>query len=73
MILTTKDLQAVKYCANGSRRWCELHGISWSKFVFEGIPEEVLLATGDPMAIKFVEEAHKRAAAQSDETSGVNN
>lgn len=62
MIITTKDLQPVKYCARGARRWFEQHGLDWSKFVFEGLPEEVFIATGDPMAIKAIEEARRRTA-----------
>jgi hypothetical protein len=64
MILTTKDLQPMGYCARGARRWFEQHGLDWSKFVFEGLPEEVIIATGDPMAIAAVEEARRRAAEE---------
>ncbi|AEY69563.1 tail assembly protein [Burkholderia phage vB_BceS_AH2] len=64
MIITTKDLQPVSYCARGARRWFAEHGLDWSKFVFEGLPEEDILATGDPMAIKLVEEARRRAAEE---------
>lgn len=62
--MTTKDLQHVRYCARGARRWFEHHDLDWSKFVFEGLPEEVFIATGDPMAIKAVEEARLRAAKE---------
>ena len=62
MIITTKHLQPVGYCARGARRWFEVHGLDWSKFVFEGLPEEVIIATGDPMAIKLVEQARQEAA-----------
>ena len=66
MIITTKHLQPVAYCARGARRWFEEHGLDWSKFVFEGYPEEVILATGDPMAIKLVEQARLDAAKEEE-------
>lgn len=65
MIVTTQDLLIPgvgRYCSGGARRWFILHDLDWNKFVFDGLPEEALLATGDAMALTVVENARRRAA-----------
>ena len=52
---------ALGYCAKGVRAFLAGHGIDWLTFVREGIDEEVLLATGDQMALNVVEQARKEA------------
>lgn len=56
----------LQYCARGARKFFELHNLDWYRFVTEGLPEEVLLATGDAMAIAVVEEARRQWAAKAD-------
>lgn len=46
------------FCANGVRRWMESHGLDFKLLLKDGIDEEVLLATGDPMAIAVVRQAN---------------
>lgn len=60
MIVTHRDLRALKYCNKGARQFFERHGLDWSKFVKEGLDETVFLKTGDAMAIALVEFARER-------------
>lgn len=68
LIVTTADLYSVPsftgqigYCAEGARAWFAAHDLSWRDFVFNGIDAEILMATGDPMALRLVEHARHRA------------
>lgn len=67
MIIVRSHLDELGYCARGSRRWCASAGINWAEFVRCGIDADVLLATGDAMAIRLVE--HVRDAQNG---KGVN-
>lgn len=60
MIITHRDLQAIRYCNNGAREFFQRHDLDWSQFVTEGLPEEVFLNTGDHMAIRLVELTRER-------------
>jgi len=64
LIVTTQHLYSVPnfngrigFCARGTRAWCARHNIDWSKFVREGVPASVLIATGDALALRVVEHA----------------
>jgi hypothetical protein len=46
------------FCAKGVRRWFAMHDLDYPDFLKNGIDEEVLLATNDPMALATVEQAH---------------
>lgn len=59
MIITHCHLRLMKYCNKGAREFFERHGMDWSLFVSEGLPEETFLTTGDEMAIRLVEFAHE--------------
>jgi hypothetical protein len=43
------------YCVVGCRAFAERNGLDMKQFAREGIDAEVLLATGDAMAVKIVE------------------
>lgn len=58
-----QDVREVKLCAGGARAFAKRHGLDWSKFLTEGIPAEVLEATGDDFARRAIENARKRWAA----------
>jgi hypothetical protein len=47
-------------CAKGARAFFRRHGLDWSQFIREGIDAEMLVATGDAMAMKVVEHAKRR-------------
>lgn len=57
-----RHLNALRYCARGSRAFFERHGFSWSDFLRNGIEREKFMATGDAMALKCVELADQEAA-----------
>jgi len=59
MIITMEHVRRIHYCSPGIRLFSKKHGIDLGAFCRNGIDEEVLLATGDQMAIDLVEEAIK--------------
>lgn len=59
VIVTMKHLRLARMCNREPRVFCERHGISWSDFVTNGLPAQVLLDTGDHFALKVVEIARK--------------
>ncbi len=58
-IVTTKHLAELKYCSRGTRAFFVRHGMSWSKFVRDGLPADDFIKTGDAMAIKLAEYARE--------------
>lgn len=52
-----RHLRAAKICSGGSREWFARHSLNWNQFLAEGVPAEILEATGDPFAIRAVEQA----------------
>jgi len=45
------------YCNRGTREFFKRHGLDWSSFRKNGLPEDVFMATGDAMAIRLVQHA----------------
>ena len=60
MIIRMRDIRAAKMCSRGARAWFVRHGLDWSEFITNGIDAELVLATGDAMAIRVVEVARGR-------------
>jgi len=54
------NMRELGYCNKGGRLFFAKHKLNWREFVLKGLDEEVLLATGDAMAIKVVDNAHGR-------------
>lgn len=61
--VTIDDARAAGLCVHGARGWFERHGLDFRAFLEHGIGAEVLLATGDAMALRAVEQAQRRAQA----------
>lgn len=61
-IVRIDHLRAAGYCNREPRIWFKRHGLNWSVFATEGLPASVLIATGDPLAMRVVEIAQKEAA-----------
>jgi hypothetical protein len=66
VIVTMRHLRTIPthnaragYCLPLTRRWFEQHKLDFRAFVREGVDEQVLLATGDGLAIALVEWAHR--------------
>lgn len=47
-------------CWRGQREWLQRHGFDIRDYLRNGIDEEKLLATGDPVAEAIVRQAHGR-------------
>lgn len=60
MIITMRDVRAAKMCSRGARQFFDRHNLDWQQFRKDGLPAEVIEATGDAMAIKVVEVARGR-------------
>lgn len=65
--VTIDDVRAVGLCVNGSRAWFSRHGLDFRAFLQSGLPAADILATGDAMALRAVEQARARTARQSQE------
>lgn len=59
MIITMDHVRHIHYCSSGIKLFSKRHGIDLGEFCKNGVDEEVLLATGDQMAIDLVEDARK--------------
>ena len=46
------------FCRKGVKKWFDSRGLDYADFVKNGIDEEHILATGDPMAEAVVRQAH---------------
>lgn len=62
LIVCAEDIRAARLCFQGARPWFRRHGLDWQAFLAEGLPAEVLAATGDALALRVIAEAEKRAA-----------
>ena len=62
LIVRAEDIRAARLCFQGARPWFCRHGLDWQAFLAEGLPAEVLAATGDALALRVIAEAEKRAA-----------
>ena len=60
MTIILKHVRQCHMCSRGAREFFGRHGLDWSEFVKNGLPEETILATGDAMAKRVVERAHGR-------------
>lgn len=54
-----RHLNALKYCARGSREFFQKHNLDWSDFLRNGIEREKFIDTGDSMALKAVQVADR--------------
>lgn len=66
MIVTVQHLHTVPtwngrrgFCHSKSREFFKRHELDWQDFLQNGIEEELLLATGDALALTLVEHARE--------------
>jgi len=59
MIITMDDIRR-HHCVAGIRRWFAANGLDFRDFMKNGIESDVLLATGDALAVAVVEDAARR-------------
>jgi len=55
MIVYIKDAVELGYCIKGIKEFCKRHNIDFRNFVTHGIDADVLVKTGDAMALRVVE------------------
>ncbi|WP_299311299.1 hypothetical protein [uncultured Halomonas sp.] len=65
MRITVDDVRAV-HCVHGIRAWFRAHDLDFRAFVRHGIDADVLVATGDQLALDIVE---RKRRAQREEGS----
>jgi hypothetical protein len=59
-IVTIEDVRKAGHCVRGCRAWGEQHGFDFRAFLKNGLPESVVLATGDEMALDIVQRKQER-------------
>lgn len=58
MIIKLSDVKKAGMCSKGARKFFKDHQlIEWSDFIENGVESELLVATGDAMALQVVEAA----------------
>ena len=67
LIVRAEDLRSARLCFQGARPWFRRHGLDWQAFLAEGLPADLLAATGDALALRVIAEAEKRAARTGNE------
>ena len=60
LLITMRDVRAATMCSRGARAFFQRHNLDWQTFLREGLPAEVIEATGDAMALRVVEVARGR-------------
>lgn len=60
ILVTMEDVRIAKMCSRGAREFFKRHNLDWDRFLKEGLPVEMIEATGDAMAIKVAEVARGR-------------
>lgn len=64
LLITIDHVRAAGLCVHGTRGWFARHGLDFKAFLRDGIAADVLLATGDAMAMRVVEHAWRQAAQE---------
>lgn len=57
VLVNMRHVRKARLCSRGVRDFLEKHGLDWQAFLKEGIDADLLIATGDAMAIKVAEVA----------------
>jgi len=60
MHITITDIRAAGHCVAGARDWFKAYDLDFRDFVRNGIDAEVLLATGDALAVQVIERKIER-------------
>lgn len=60
LIVTMHDVRAAHGCRKGAKAFCDRHGIDWMTFLRDGVGAQILIDTGDAMALNLVEVARGR-------------
>ena len=63
--VTIQDLRASRLCFQGARPWFRRHGLDWQDFLKDGLDAEILVATGDALALRVIAIAEAREAVEA--------
>lgn len=66
VIVRPDDLHAIGYCNRGARAWAMRYGLDWAQFVINGLPVEVIEATGDAMGLRLAQHVREARRGASD-------
>ena len=66
VIVRPDDLHAIGYCNRGARAWCQRYGLDWAQFVINGVPVEVIAATGDAMGLRLAKHVREARSGASE-------
>jgi len=58
--ITIAHVRAAGLCVPGARTWFARHHLDFRSFLRDGLDASTLLATGDAMALRVVECAHRQ-------------
>lgn len=64
LLIKVEDLRRSGICPD-ARIWFARQGLDWRDFVRNGIDSEILVVTGNAIAIRVVEEARARAGVEN--------
>jgi len=53
--VTITDIRKAGYCVSGAKEWFERHNLDFRDHVKNGTDAEILLATGDALAVRVIE------------------
>lgn len=59
-MVTMGDVRARGWCVSGAREFGKRYSLDWRTFLREGLPCEVMLATGDDLARQLVDDVRNR-------------
>jgi hypothetical protein len=63
-VRTVPNKPKAGFCTRGARAWFSGYGLDFDTFRTVGIDSDVILATGDPFAIRLVAHAKEQADGQ---------
>ncbi len=64
LLITIDHVRTAGLCVHGTRTWFARQGLDFRAFLREGIAADVLLATGDAMALRVVEHARQQTTQE---------
>lgn len=71
LIIRVGDIRASGICLQGARGWFRRQGLDWQLFLAQGLPAEVLAATGDALALRVIATAQAQAQSRTQAKTGA--
>lgn len=64
LVVTASDCLRCGFCPTGIMSWCKSNGFETRDFLKNGLPSDVVRATGDAFALRALAAAEGRAARE---------